>query len=53
MINPKVAPQKNNGMIKPPRHPDVTVMAIAIILKNKMAISIFKEKSLIKSVLSS
>lgn len=26
-------PQKNKGMINPPRHPEVTVIAIAIILK--------------------
>ena len=36
--NPNAAPAKNNGMINPPRHPEVTVIEMAKILKAKTAI---------------
>lgn len=49
MMSPKVAPQKNKGMINPPLQPEVTVMAMAKILKIKMAIKNESEKSLIRS----
>ena len=46
IINPKVAPTKNNGIIKPPRHPEVTVTEIAIILNTSIAVSNATEYSL-------
>ena len=36
IISPKVAPTKKSGIINPPLQPDVTVIEMAIILKNKM-----------------
>lgn len=52
-INPRLTPTKNKGMINPPRQPDVTVMAIATILKSKIATRVFKEKSLVSNSLIS
>ena len=46
--NPKAVPQKNKGIIKPPRQPEVTVIAMAIILKAKTA----AKNSMVKSSVS-
>ena len=35
--NPRAVPQKNSGIINPPRHPEVTVIAMAIILNTSTA----------------
>ena len=35
--NPNAAPAKNNGMINPPRQPDVTVSMMATIFAKKMS----------------
>lgn len=44
MIKPKVVPTKKSGIINPPRQPEVTVIAMAIILKIKMMNNNFKGK---------
>lgn len=44
IINPKVVPTKNSGMIKPPLQPEVTVTAMATILKTKTKIRKFNPK---------
>ena len=44
-IDPRLTPTKNKGIINPPRQPEVTVMAMANILKTKIATSAFKDKS--------
>tara|TARA_R110002049_G_C9177204_1_gene562894 strand:- start:94 stop:333 length:240 start_codon:yes stop_codon:yes gene_type:complete len=44
MINPSVAPTKNKGIINPPRHPEVTVMEMAMILKTNSASNNFMGK---------
>src|SRR5690606_3732652 len=52
-IDPRPTPTKNNGIINPPRQPDVTVMAMATILKNKIATSAFNDKSCVSNWLIS
>ena len=44
IISPNVVPTKNNGIIKPPLQPEVTVMAMAIILKIRTRIKKFNPK---------
>ena len=44
IINPSVVPTKNKGMINPPLHPEVTVMAMASILKTRIRIKKFSPK---------
>lgn len=44
IINPKVVPTKNSGIINPPLQPEVTVMEMAMILQTKIANSTVIEK---------
>src|SRR5690554_3063978 len=53
MIRPNVAPTKNKGIIKPPRQPEVTVIEMAVILKNKIANNMDRVKDVFKSSFTS
>jgi hypothetical protein len=53
MISPRVAPTKNRGIINPPRHPEVTVMAMAMILKTRIPNNRVMGNSLSRSALIS
>src|SRR5690554_2474986 len=53
MIRPNVAPTKNKGIIKPPRQPEVTVIEMAVILKNKIANNMDRVKGVFKSSFTS
>ena len=42
MMSPRVVPTKKSGIIKPPRHPEVTVIPMAKILRIKIAKRVIK-----------